>query len=334
MKATFAKKRNNILLKDILKPKPDVNEVLVKVAYCGVCGTDIGMAYSDCDEYTPIGHEFSGEIVALGSGVKHLTKGDRITAECSTACGVCKACREGRELSCTDITSFFAKESAFAEYIKIPARNAVKIGDMDYKTAALIEPFSVALCMVNLAELTVDDEILIIGVGPIGLLALAACRKMGVKNIYVVGREYSKARLKMAAKLGADCIITPSGSNMRKMLEKLKIDGFDKILITANPSTISDSVHLSKKGGIISYIGYSHGDDKVTIDTDVFHVKHLQLRAYDGPAKFFQRAKNLLEQSIIPDDFISHVFKLDDIKEAIRTAAEEKEKSIKILVQI
>ena len=334
MKAVFAKKKNNILLKDVPIPQPAEDEVLIKVAYCGVCGTDVGMAYSDCEEYTPIGHEFTGEVVDVGSGVKHIINGDRVTAECSTACGVCSACRENKPLSCKNITTFFAKESGFAEYVKIPARNAVRIGDMNYKSAALIEPFSVALCMVNLAELSVDDEVLIIGVGPIGLFALAACREMGVKKIYVVGRKYSKARLKMAEKLGADHIIAPAGNNMRKMLEKLNAEGFDKILITANPSTISDSVHLSRKGGIISYIGYSHGDDKVTIDTDIFHAKHLQLRAYDGPAMFFHRAKNLLERGIIPEDFISHVFKLDEIKEAVRTAAEEKESVIKVLVKI
>ena len=182
MRAAFARIKNDILIREIKKPVPGNEEVLIRVIYCGVCGTDIGMAYNDCKEFTPIGHEVVGVVEKIGSSVKHVNKGDRVTVECNTACGICYKCRENRPVSCENITSFFAKESGFAEYIKVPAKNVFIIGNMGFKLASLIEPLSVALCMVDLANLCVDDDVLIIGAGPVGLLALAVCKEIGVKN--------------------------------------------------------------------------------------------------------------------------------------------------------
>jgi L-iditol 2-dehydrogenase len=159
---------------------------------------------------------------------------------------------------------------------------------------------------------------------------------MGVSRVYLAGRSRSKARLETGEKLGADEIIKVEGDDLGDRVSRVKKDGFDKVLITAHPRTISDAVHLTKPGGIISYIGYSHGRNPlITFDADTFHAKHLQLRSYDGPAKFFPKAMNLLERGLVDaDEFISHVFTLDSLKDALRTMAEDKTNAIKVSVKI
>ena len=122
---------------------------------------------------------------------------------------------------------------------------------------------------------------------------------------------------------------------LQEALGNCSVNGFDKILITSHPKVINDSVFLANKGGIISYIGYSHGDANITINADLFHSKHLQLKAYDGPAKFFPTAKNLLERGLINENkFISHIYEFNNLQEAIKTAAEDKASAIKVIIKV
>ncbi|WP_003542252.1 NAD(P)-dependent sugar dehydrogenase [Desulfotomaculum nigrificans] len=338
MKTALVKSPNKILFKNEQQPpSPGPQEALIRVRYCGVCGSDIAVAYHTAEDWTHIGHEAVGEVVAVGESVIHLKEGDSVAVECSTTCGLCDHCLRGRSVNCSNITNIYGKFSGFSEYICVPAKNVIPFQDLDFEQAVLIEPLSVALCMVDLADISINDDVLIIGPGPLGLMALATVKHMGARSVSIVGRSGSRARMALAKELGANRVISLNGSSTAEaVLTTCQGLGFDKILITAHPSTISDAVKLANPGAIISYIGYAHGKGNIVqFDADLFHAKHLTLKAYDGPTRCFPEAIDLLSKGVINHkQFVTHWFDLANLQQAITTAAEDKENAIKVIVKI
>ena len=199
-----------------MQPVPDVgpDEVLVKVKAAAICGTDVHIyqwnawaAANVAKSYSKLprimGHEFSGEVIKTGSAVKRVKPGDRVAAETHLPCGECYLCRTGNGFNCQNIRRF--KNGIYAEYALIPEWSCEILPDcISYETAAMLEPFSVAVHGVSKVHL-VGDTVFIVGAGPIGLYTVKLARIMGAAKVFI--SDVSEYRLQLAVKAGADYVI-------------------------------------------------------------------------------------------------------------------------------
>ncbi len=233
MKAAVVEAKGKIGVQDIPKPELKPNEVLVKVKVSGVCGSDIPRVLEGTSHYFPnvLGHEFSGEVVALGSAVggdstdakaagsvpaglrnaslssrlatgASLAVGDRVSVAPLKPCHACTLCKEGNYALCGNYSFIGSREyGGWAEYVKTPIENIIALGDTDYLAGAFVEPVSVALHGIYAMGIQPTDSVAIIGVGTIGLLTFQAVRAMGVTNITVF--DVNPESLAKAKTLGA-----------------------------------------------------------------------------------------------------------------------------------
>src|ERR1700733_11977548 len=201
-------------------PVPQPSDVLVQVAACGICGSDVhGYDGTSGRRIPPLvmGHEAAGIVAAVGSEVTGFVVGDRVTFDSTVYCGECVFCRkeemnlcDNRQVvgvSCGD----YSRAGAFAEYVAVPSRIVYKLPDnLAFAEAAMLEAVSVALHAVEVSNLKGGETALVLGAGMIGLLTLQAARVAGCSRVFVA--DIDATRLKLAAELGADKTITPSGA--------------------------------------------------------------------------------------------------------------------------
>ncbi|MFD1901482.1 alcohol dehydrogenase catalytic domain-containing protein [Enterococcus termitis] len=211
MKALLLEAKQKLKMKEIPTPKISENDVLVKVAYCGICGSDLPRFFEGAVHQFPqiLGHEFSGTIEACGSKVTTLAVGDRVAVAPLTVCGHCEYCLAGYPQMCENYGFIGSHQAgAFAEYVAVPEQNIIKVPEtVSLKEAALIEPFTVGLHAVERLPIKANDEILVLGAGTIGLMTILALRARGVGNISV--SEINDNRLRFAKLAGADQLINP-----------------------------------------------------------------------------------------------------------------------------
>ncbi len=335
MKAAFAKAPFNIELRDIPAPKPGVDEVLVRIGACGVCGTDVHVAEKQAaDEFMSLGHEIGGTIVELGPAVKGLTVGDRVAVENSSPCGSCDPCENGDPERCESFLHLNG-QPGMAEYISAPARAIVRGGDMGFADIALAEPLTVALHVTTTASIPFESDVVVMGPGPIGLMAVKIAKRMGARRVFLAGRSHSRARLQLGADLGADEIIEVDKEDLvSAVLRKCPL-GVHRAIVTSTPPTLPEAFRLMKYGGVVAFIGIDWGGEQViSFDANEFHFKKLQLRASHAvPNSFFPMALDMIRRGEIdPARFISHTFPLAQAAEAVKTAAFDKASAIKVMV--
>ena len=315
------RKDSKVYLKDMPAPaSPGPGQIKVRVHACGVCGTDLQDNPADAgQERLMTGHEVAGVILEVGPHCPGLQPGQRLVLDSATPCGRCAACRNARQELCTDIQSFFFLNSfGFAEQMLAPAICAIPCEDLAPAVACLQEPLGVALDLVRLAEITPGCTALVLGAGPIGLMALALARRAGAARVFVSETARRPARCALALKWGAEAVVEPAevtAFNYGQPLERL--------LVTAPPRALPDAFALAAKGAIISFIGIEHGKGAFcTFDANAFHFKKLQLRAsFASPAQFGPTALDCLRRRVVDGEaLISHRFPLARLAEAIDTA--------------
>ncbi len=181
-------------------------EVQLQIAACSICGTDLAIAGQTAKAWSLFGHEISGVVTKVGQGVTAFVPGDRVALDSSAPCGQCVRCRNGHPLECVDIQSYWDKYMGFADYLVCPQQQVFPARDLPATVACLVEPAAVSIDMAAVAEVGPDDRVLIIGPGPLGLLAIPECRRRGAERIWMAGRSHSIARMEAAERLGADLI--------------------------------------------------------------------------------------------------------------------------------
>ncbi len=328
MKAAF-KGSEGIKFKDVSPRRPEADEIRVKVDACGICGTDLHINPSDKGE-SRFGHEIAGTILELGSAVRKLSVGQKVAIDSSTACGHCSACKNGQQELCTDVKSIFrSMDLGFAEEVVAPAISAVPFSGILAEVASLQEPLGVSIDMVRLTDIGIDSNVLLMGAGPIGLMAVALAKRRGARKIFVCQRKRRKARCQIALDWGADDIIEPDE------LDKFKFGcNIDRIMVTSSPDTIGTAAKIACKGGIITFIGLGFGaQEKISLDGNSFHFKKLQLRAsFASPALFGPMAVEYLEKGIVDGKrIVSHTFPLSKLEEGMKVAREDKE-AVKVVI--
>ena len=265
MKALVLSEYNKLEILDVAKPVAGPREVLVQVAGCGICGSDVhGVDGSTGRRIPPLvmGHEAAGIVAEVGEGVTAFQAGDRVTFDSSVYCGECEFCRTGFFNLCDNreivgvSTPDFRRQGAFAEYVTVPERIVYKLPDgLPFEQAAMLEAVSVALHGVAVSELKGGETALVIGAGMIGLLTLQAAKAAGCSTVLVA--DIDASRLEQAYESGADGTILASGPELvAEVLRRTNGRGVDVVLeAVGRDETITAGVNAVRKGGTVTLIG-------------------------------------------------------------------------------
>jgi L-iditol 2-dehydrogenase len=265
MNALLLSKYKHLEIANLPVPVPEPFDVLVQVAACGICGSDVhGYDGTSGRRIPPLvmGHEAAGIVAAIGSEVTGFAVGDRVTFDSTVYCGVCTFCRKGEVNLCDDrqvvgvSCGDYTRAGAFAEYVAVPARIVYKLPEsLAFAEAAMLEAVSVALHAVAVSKLEGEETALIIGAGMIGLLTLQAAHAAGCSRVFVA--DIDTTRLKSATELGADKTLLASGEALTQEILQLTAGrGVDVVFeAVGRNETVTTAIDCVRKGGTVTLIG-------------------------------------------------------------------------------
>lgn len=312
-----------IWLEDIAEPEFGPNDVLIRVKKTAICGTDIHIYRWDewAQKTIPVpmavGHEFSGEIVAMGSEVRGYEIGDRVSAEGHITCGVCRNCRAGRRHLCMNTVGVGVnRPGAFAEYIAVPAFNVFKLPDsITDEIAAMLDPFGNATHTALSFDL-VGEDVLITGAGPIGIMACAVAKHVGARHIVIT--DLNEYRLKLAEKMGATLTLNITESSVREAMDGLGMtEGFDVGLeMSGNGEAMRQLLRSMHHGGKVALLGIPPADTAIDWNEIIF--KGLELKGIYGREMFetWYKMAAMLQSGLDLSPMITHRFPVEDYREA------------------
>ena len=240
----------------------NADDVIIKVKAAGICSSDISR-YRSLGPYIPgnvWGHEFSGEVVEAGSEVTDFKTGDRVVGCPNMVCHKCKYCLSGHPARCENLHTIGAKvPGCFGEYIKLPARNLIKMADsMTFEEGALVEPATVSLHGLYRSRIGLGYEVAFVGCGNLGLIGMQWCKAFGAKTIYAL--DVNDRKLQIAKECGADVLINTNGRDFQEALHEYT-DGVDLAIECAgNAFTAAHVLGLPRKGGEVVYLGIPYAD--------------------------------------------------------------------------
>lgn len=261
MKAIIYEGPNQLSYKDVPDVLPKTGEVKLRVKACGICGSDVHGYLGITGRRTApmiMGHEFAGEVVEVGEGVTNCRKGNRVAVYPVDFCGHCEMCKKGDVHLCHNKRAFgvLDVDGAFAEYICVPAKCCFQIDEKtEYTLASLVEPLAVAYRGVEHAGDLEGKNVLLVGTGTIGLLALACVKRKNPNKIFV--SDLSDNRLQIAAQMGADILINPGKEDFKeKILKETNGEGVDVAIeaVGAAP-TVQQAMSALSLGGTAIWIG-------------------------------------------------------------------------------
>ncbi|NBM15696.1 L-threonine 3-dehydrogenase [Streptomyces sp. GC420] len=263
MKALVKEKAEpGLWLADVPEPAVGPDEVLIRVLRTGICGTDLhirawdGWARRSIDAPLVIGHEFVGEVAETGRDVRDVHVGDLVSGEGHLVCGKCRNCLAGRRHLCRSTVGLgVGRDGAFAEYVTLPAPNVwVHRHPVDLDVAAVFDPFGNAV-HTALSFPLVNEDVLITGAGPIGLMAAAVARHAGARNVVVT--DVSEPRLDLARKVGATLALNVAETTIGQGQRELGMrEGFDIGLeMSGRPEALRDMIANMTHGGRIAMLG-------------------------------------------------------------------------------
>lgn len=324
-------------------PVPEDNEVLVKLEYVGICGSDIHYYETGrignyiVEPPFVLGHEPGGVVVEVGKNVKHLKVGDRVALEPGKTCGHCRFCREGKYNLCPDVI-FFATppvDGVFQEFVAHEADLCFKLPDnVSTLEGALIEPLAVGFHAANQGGAHAGQTAVVFGAGCIGLVSMMALKAEGVSKVYVV--DIMQKRLDKALELGATGVINSKEENLiEKINEITGGEGVDLVIETAGTEiTTRSAIEIARKGSTIVLVGYSKSGemtlpmslfiDKELTFKSVFRYRHIYPMAIEAVAAGKVNLKGIA----------TDIFKLDDIQNAMDCSVRDKADIVKSVVKI
>ena len=338
MRAAFVRSPFEFEIRDVEAPEPGFEEVLLDVAMVGICGTDVHLAAEWAGEWRRFGHETAAHVTAVGTGVTDLAIGDLVTVRTTTMCGRCRFCMDGRPRGCLNWRES-RLSSALADQMVAPRRSVWRVDDLDPLATTLIEPLSVALSVVDTAEIALDHDVAVVGPGPIGIMAIKVAKLRGARRVFVVGTHADIGRFDLCEEMGADlCLVAETEDVVGRIRAETGGVGLDRVVVTAPPVAIPPALALGRYGAIVTFVGFAADDEAgvVPIDLNAFHNAKLQLRAsYAAPLAPFAQANRLLAAGQIPvDKVITHRFPLDEVATAIQVVAKHEDGVVKAVMAI
>lgn len=316
-----SKNAPGLWMKEVPIPKINDDEVLVKVHKTSICGTDLHIYKWDAwaQKTIPVpmvvGHEFMGEITEVGSSVKHLKVGQRISGEGHITCGECPPCLKGQKHLCMKTLGVgIHRHGCYAEYFNLPAENAFVLPDsVPDDLAAIFDPFGNAVHTALSFELTGED-VLITGAGPIGIMAAAIAKKGGARHVVIT--DINDYRLDLAKKMGATTTVNVSKESVKEVMKTLGLNyGFTVGLeMSGHPQGLNTLLECSQHGGKIALLGLL--PPETLIDWDLVIFKMLILKGIYGREIFktWIQMISLLESGLHLSPIITHQFSADEFQ--------------------
>lgn len=327
---------------DMPLPVTGPDEVLIKVMYAGICGTDphIHNAKASMDINTPLilGHEFAGTINKLGENVTGFCIGDRVTAETHARyCGVCTLCRNNMYHLCRERKGYgFQTDGAFAQYVSANVRIVHRVPDnISLKEASLTEPLCVAYsALVKSARIRPGDTVAVIGPGPVGMLCAKVAKIQGASRVFMIGTTGDEKRLEASLEYGADEVFSGGGDETARHISGYG-DGYgvDIVADTAGAAqALSLSMDIVRPGGRIVRIGWGPGPVGFSLDKII--AKSVTLKGHFSHTwDVWEKCLSLLKAEIISlKPIMTHILPLDQWETGFRLV-EEKE-AVKAVLEI
>ena len=330
--------KDGVQLCEVPVPEPESDEIRVKVAYVGICGTDMHIIEDEYQANMPvtIGHEFSGIVDAVGTDVTGYQLGDRVTAmTVGYACGKCRPCRQGNELKCNHRKSIGTHmDGAMAQYMIVKADRAFHIPEgVSMKTAALTEPVSCCVrSVIEVSSVSAGDYVYVSGPGVMGQLVAQLAHIAGA-HVTVGGTDRDHERLKLAKELGADVVVDVTEENIEKRaLEITHGEGFDVVYECAGVRASADTcLQVLRKMG--QYVQVCLFGKVIPFDMDAALIaeKHI-VNSFAADRSSFEITLRLLEAGRLQlDSFATTVYPLEQWKQAVGDV--RRKRGYKILLQ-
>jgi len=305
MKALVLEDYNRLELKEIPPPVPAPGELLIRVAACGICGSDVhGYDGSSGRRIPPLvmGHEAAGTVAAVGAAVAGFSPGDRVTFDSTVFCGACPFCQRG-EINLCDHRQVlgvscgeYRRAGAFAEFVTVPERIAHRLPDsLSFAEAAMLEPTAVALHAVAVSQLHGGETALVLGAGMIGLLTLQAARA-GCSRVFIA--DIDATRLDLARQLGATDVLHLSGPDLaREILAQTGAGVGVAFEAVGRQETIDTAIAAVRKGGTVTLIG--NIAPQVTIPLQAVVSRQLRLQGTAASSGEYPQAIDLIARGVI-----------------------------------
>ncbi|WP_328688540.1 zinc-dependent alcohol dehydrogenase family protein [Streptomyces phaeochromogenes] len=314
MKAAVIEAPGKVTVTTVPDPTPGPREVVVDVAACGLCGTDLHILQGEFAPRLPIvpGHEFAGEVVGIGTEVTELAVGDRVAVDPSLYCNECRYCRNGRNNLCDRWAAIgVTVAGGAAEFAVAPVANCVRLPEhVDMANAALIEPLSCAVRGYDVLNARLGANVLIYGSGTMGLMMLELAKRTGAASVDVI--DLNPERLATAEKLGCSRAAASAEGFQQRGGWEVVIDA------TGNAAAIQDGLDRVAKAGTFLQFGVSDYATTATISPYRIYNQEITITGSMAVLHSFERAADLFATGVLdPQVFISHRLPLDDYPQAL-----------------
>ncbi len=312
-------------LEDVPEPEIGINDVLIKIKRTAICGTDLHIYNWDAwaQKTIPVpmvvGHEFVGEIVAIGSNVIDFNTGQIVSGEGHVVCGRCRNCMAGRRHLCAHTSGIGVnRPGAFAEYLALPMSNVWEHRPgIDLDVAALFDPLGNAVHTALQYDL-LGEDVLITGAGPIGAMAAAVCRHAGARHIVIT--DINRQRLELAKTLGATYTVDVNRESIAAAQKKLGMaEGFDVGLeMSGNPSAFKDLLANMCHGGKVAMLGIPGNDVAIDWNTVIFNM--LTIKGIYGREMYetWYKMTSMLQTGLDIKPLITHKFDYTDFEKGFQ----------------
>jgi len=325
MKAAVLHGAGDLRYETVADPAPAANEVIVRVTACSICGSDVHGFHGKHPRLVfprILGHEFAGEVVALGAAVGGVTVGTRVCCDIDIACGACGPCLEGRGNICEKLrTMGFDRDGGYADYVAVPAVNLYRLPEnVTYDQAAAVQVLGISYhAVAHRVRPRAGEKVAVIGAGPIGLGAALIAQSLGAETTVFELLDYRRA---MAQELGAHHVVDPAGSEVREAALALTGGrGFDKVIECVGgfqEKTVRMAVDMVKRGGQITIVG-TFPENRATIPIAYIKDREIDINFSRGNFQAFAPCLELIATGAVnPDVYISHRFPLSRAVDALR----------------
>ncbi len=321
-----ARPEPGLWLEEVPVPEVGPNDLLVKVRKAAICGTDLHIynwdhwAQQTLSVPLVVGHEFMGEVVAVGSHVEGYAVGDRVSGEGHVTCGHCRNCRAGKRHLCRNTRGVgIHRDGCFADYLSLPASNAFRVpAKVPDEIASFLDPLGNAVHTALSFDL-VGEDVLITGAGPIGCMAVTIAKHVGARNVVIT--DVNDYRLELARAMGADRVVRSAREDLRDVMrERGMTEGFDVGLeMSGHPAAFRELLAAMNHGGHVALLGIP--EDELAIDWNQVIFKGLTLKGIYGREMFetWYKVSALLQSGLDVSQVLTHRFPRDRFEEAFDT---------------
>jgi threonine 3-dehydrogenase len=323
-----AKAEPGLWMQDVPMPEPGDGEVLIRVHKTSICGTDLHIRNWDSWAQATIpvpmvvGHEFTGEIAAMGTGVQGVEVGQRVAGEGHVTCGHCRNCKGGRREFCHNHTGVgVTRPGAFADYVVIPAQNVFVVPDhISTDVAAVLDPLGNATHTALRFDV-VGEDVLITGAGPIGVMAAAIVRHVGARHVVVT--DVNPYRLAMAADHGATRVVDVRTEDLESVMSELGMsEGFDVGLeMSGAEAAFNQMLESMNHGGRVAVLGIPSGP--MTLDVSALIFKGIEIQGIYGRRIFetWYKMAAMLQSGLDVSGIVTHRLPADEYEDAFDLVA-------------